>query len=313
MQLVVISLQDVQDSLPAPERLRKYCAHLEAGNILYFPQTPVAIASNDLDFLLEQKQVGAGYRKNIAYKPGEDRVTGFVTQAAETSERLRGIMRKYSRDVVQFLSSFLAPYGSRWQLDYASFRPQEEAGRDLSTRKRNDLLHTDAFPTRPTHGDRILRFFNNINPAKSREWITTETFDRLVQQFAGSRAAAKKNGIDLPQSVEHRGLGGAVAAMIKSLGLAHIAPALVRPPYDHFMLRFHHFLKENAQFQRECPKQHWSFSPGSSWMVYTDVVSHAVLSGQYALEQTFLVSKDVMVTPERSPINVLNAAARSSA
>ena len=71
------------------------------------------------------------------------------------------------------------------------------------------------------------------------------------------------------------------------------------------MLRFHHFLKENAEFQRDCPKQHWSFPPGSSWMVYTDMVSHAVLSGQYALEQTFLVSKDAMVTPERAPISVL--------
>ena len=40
-------------------------------------------------------------------------------------------------------------------------------------------------------------------------------------------------------------------------------------------------------------------------MVYTDMVSHAVLSGQYALEQTFLVSKDAMVTPERAPISVL--------
>ncbi|HEX7960576.1 MAG TPA: Kdo hydroxylase family protein, partial [Terriglobales bacterium] len=212
MQLVAISLGDVWDSLQDPQRLRKYCAYLEAGDIVYFPESPIPIGRGDLEFLLGQQQVGAGYRKNIAYKPSEDRVTGFVAQSPETGERLQTIMRKYSRDVVEFLGKFLAPYESRWQLDYASFRPQEEQGRDLSIRKRNDLLHTDAFPTRPTHGDRILRFFNNINPAKSREWITTETFDKLAKQFAGSRELAMKNGIPLPDSVEQQGIARAVAA-----------------------------------------------------------------------------------------------------
>ena len=113
MQLVAISLQDVQDSLKDPQRLRKYCAHLENGDIIYFPQTPIPIVPDDLEFLLNQKQVGAGYRKNIAYKPSEDRVTGFVAQSPETGERLQRIMRKYSRDVVEFLGKFLAPYASR--------------------------------------------------------------------------------------------------------------------------------------------------------------------------------------------------------
>jgi hypothetical protein len=40
-------------------------------------------------------------------------------------------------------------------------------------------------------------------------------------------------------------------------------------------------------------------------MVYTDMTSHAVLSGQYALEQTYIVSKDAMVTPEKAPVRVL--------
>jgi len=311
MQLVAISLDDVWDSLQDPQRLRKYCAHLEAGDVLYFPQTPIEFAQGDLEFLRNQKQVGAGYRKNIAYKPTEDRVTGFVVQSTETGERLQSVMRKYSRDVAEFLSKFLAPYESRWQLDYASFRPQEEEGRDLSTRKRNDLLHTDAFPTRPTHGDRILRFFNNINPIKPREWITTETFDALAKQFAGTRELASKNKISLPESVEHRGFARTVASTASSLGLSHIAPALVRPPYDDFMLRFHHFLKENTGFQRDCPKRRWSFPPGSSWMVYTDMVSHAVLSGQYALEQTLLVAKNAMVTPEIAPISVLRELVKS--
>ena len=40
-----------------------------------------------------------------------------------------------------------------------SYRPVEEATRKLRLKARNDLLHVDAFPTRPTNGWRILRCF----------------------------------------------------------------------------------------------------------------------------------------------------------
>ena len=40
-------------------------------------------------------------------------------------------------------------------------------------------------------------------------------------------------------------------------------------------------------------------------MVYTETVPHAVLAGQYALEQTFLVDPAAMVTPDSAPIRVL--------
>jgi hypothetical protein len=34
-------------------------------------------------------------------------------------------------------------------------------------------------------------------------------------------------------------------------------------------------------------------------------VAHAVLSGQYALEQTFIIDLPGLVTPEKAPIRVL--------
>ena len=79
----------------------------------------------------------------------------------------------------------------------------------------------------------------------------------------------------------------------------------MRSPYDDFMLRFHHYLKENAQFQQSCPKTRHEFPPGSCWMVFTDMVSHAVLSGQFALEQTLIVPRDTLMTPEKAPVRVL--------
>ncbi len=301
MQLVTISRNELSESLKQSARLRDYCAKLETGDIIFFPETPISLPSSDLEFLIGHQQVGGTYHKNIAYRPLEDRITGFDAQDPKIAERLRGIMRRYSDDVIDFLRSFLVPYQARWRVDYASYRPEEEEGRDLSLRKRNDLLHTDAFPTRPTNGDRILRFFNNINPQRTRNWITTDTFDVLVEKMR----AGKLNGgssVPLPSSMQMSGAKRALAG----IGFGSLAPSLKRSPYDEFMMRFHNYLKENSSFQQNCPKQHWEFPPGSSWMVYTDMVSHAVLSGQFALEQTLIISRQVMVTPEKSPYGVLS-------
>lgn len=71
------------------------------------------------------------------------------------------------------------------------------------------------------------------------------------------------------------------------------------------MMRFHNFLKENEGFQREARKEAIAFSAGSSWMVFTDTVPHAVLAGQYALEQTFLVERGAELAPEHAPLRVL--------
>jgi hypothetical protein len=35
------------------------------------------------------------------------------------------------------------------------------------------------------------------------------------------------------------------------------------------------------------------------------MVSHAVLSGQYALEQTFIVPRESLALPEKAPIAIL--------
>jgi hypothetical protein len=282
---------------PTPEDSRAFCAQLEAGEILYFPETPVPLTADDASFLLGQQQTDSSLHKNIAYKPNIDRLSGFDTKTAnpEAVARLQGIMRWYSTAVVQFLTRFLAPYQQHWKLDYASFRPQEEQNRDLPLRRRNDLLHTDAFPTRPTHGARILRFFNNINPTRTRDWIVSDPFAATVRHFAPHDIAPH------PGSALSR-LGKATG---RAIGLGAAIPSLKRSPYDDFMMRFHNFLKENPRFQSDCPKYPFQFPPGSSWMVYTDTVPHAVLAGQYALEQTFLVRPEAMVQPEISPLRIL--------
>ncbi len=300
MALITIDLAP-----PSEIQARAWCRQLEAGDILFFPQTPIQIRPEDLSFLLGQQQTGSTLHKNIAYKPNLDSVSGLdagTTGAAELKQ-LQAVMRQYSQDVTRFLTRFLSPYQHRWQLDYASFRPQEEEGRDLPLRRRNDLLHTDAFPTRPTHGARILRFFNNIHPTRTRDWVVSDPFPVLAPRYAPQQ-------ISLPSPGNSAGRALPLLANTAGLGLA--IPSLKRSPYDDFMMRFHNFLKENASFQAECRKEYLHFPPGSSWMVYTDMVPHAVLSGQYALEQTFLVEHQAMVSPESSPLAVLEAMTHSA-
>src|SRR5579884_271071 len=271
----------------------RYCRPLEEGNILFFEKSPFALPDDDIRFLLAQRQTDSGYHKNIAYRPKQDRLTGFDENSAEDRERLRAIMKLYSERVTQFLAKLLPPYAEGWQLDFASFRPLEERGRKLRLKARNDLLHIDAFPTRPTHGDRILRVFTNINPTQPRIWITSETYPVLARRFAGTEGLPLPKGEDSPGYRFRR----ALIRLGRQIGL----PLVDRSPYDEFMLRFHHYLKKNQTFQESCPKQRWEFPPNSTWLLFTDMVSHAALSGQFALEQTFIISRKTLLLKEAAP------------
>ncbi len=279
-------------------QLRAWCASLEAGEVLYFPQTPVPLPEADLALLRGQRQTDSRLHKNISYKPQSDVLAGVEAKSApaEGVRELHAAMRRYSKSVTEFLAGFLGPYRSRWILDYASFRPIEEKGRDLSLRRRNDLLHVDAFPTRPTQGRRILRFFHNIHPERTRDWAVGDPFAQIVNYFVPGK-------LDLPRpdsSLTRAGRG-----LVRAAGLGRLLPKWQRTPYDEFMMRLHNTMKEDGAFQASCSREFVAFAPGSSWMVYTETVPHAVLAGQYALEQTFQVDAGAMVTPESAPVNIL--------
>jgi 3-deoxy-D-manno-oct-2-ulosonic acid (Kdo) hydroxylase len=266
-----------------------HCDQLERGKVLFFSHVPFNFPPADREFLLSQKQTGSRFHKNISYRPTRDLLKGIDDNSPDR-ERMNAIMRDFSRSVTEFISKFLAPYAGTMKLDFASFRPLEEKGRDLALHKRNDLLHVDAFPTRPTHGARILRVFANINPSVERVWNVGEPF----HDFLPKLMKVKKIG---PANTMARSL----AHLASKIGL----PVPDRSPYDEFMLYLHDWLKENADFQQNSPKQELVFPPGSSWMVYTDGVPHAAMSGQYALEQTFIIPREVLVTPQVAPCQVL--------
>jgi 3-deoxy-D-manno-oct-2-ulosonic acid (Kdo) hydroxylase len=271
---------------------------LERGDIVMFRETPFEMPAEERDFILGVR-LNPEFHKNIAYKPNADRISGVAKLESDAVERLHSILRSYSRRTTDFAAKVLPRYAQRWKSDYASLRPVEEQGRELPLKKRNDLLHTDAFPTRPTNGDLILRIFTNVNPAKSRVWITSDPFEKLAQRYALS---AGLKDVARPDPLF------GVRRALHSIGL----PVIARPPYDRFMLGFHDYLKMNEEYQRDCPKYRFEFPPGATWMVFTDVVPHSVESGQFAMEQTMIVAHDSLAQPSRAPIAILEKLAGRS-
>ena len=274
------------------------CQRLESGDILFFPENPIPLSPEDRAFLLGQKQVDASYHKNISYRPSEDRLKGVDGKDSAALARTHQILRNYSHMAVHFMERYFPAYARGWKIDFASFRPIEEAGRNVSQRSRNDLIHVDNFPSRPSYGDRLLRIFSNINPTRPRIWVTSDSFEQLATQYGA------KVGLPHPPTALDRLRGGALRTL-SGLGL----PVVDRPPYDQFMLRFHHYLKESEAFQRDCPKDRWEFPPNTTWICFTDTTSHSCISGQYALEQTFIVRKESLVRPEKAPIAILEGMA----
>jgi hypothetical protein len=277
-----------------PEQGRWYCEQLEQGKVLFSRSAPFDFPKAEIDFLLSQKQTGSRFHKNVSYRPASDLMKGDDA-SGQDRERLHAIMRNFSQQVAGFVTRFLSPYAGKYKLDYASYRPLEEQGRDLPLHKRNDLLHVDAFPTRPTKGARILRVFLNINPSASRVWNVGQPFHEFFPRLAGA------NRLNPPR---RSAIGAAAAAFASKLGL----PVADRSPYDEYMLYLHDWLKENNDFQQNSPKFELKFSPGCFWMVYTDGVPHAVMSGQYALEQTFIIPAQALVSPNAAPVRVLESA-----
>ncbi|HEV3164848.1 MAG TPA: Kdo hydroxylase family protein [Isosphaeraceae bacterium] len=285
-----ITIDGYRQPMPATEQQYR---RLEVGDILYFPATPFPLTAEERSFLLAQKQSSA-FHKNISYRPNSDRLKGVDQKDESQRQRMHHVMRAYSQRAVAFMASFLPRYAPNWRIDFASFRPIEEEGRDVALRSRNDLIHVDSFPSRPSYGDRLLRVFSNIHPERPRVWVTSDAFEELARQYA------KHAGLPCSPTVLSRLRGGALG-LLSGVGL----PVVNRPEYDRFMLRFHHWMKESQTFQQNCHKDRWEFPPGSSWIVFTDTTSHSCISGQYALEQTFIVSRSSLVWPEKAPIAIM--------
>src|SRR5262245_60007726 len=255
---------------------------LEAGNVLFFPSLPFGV---DRDEAAVFTPAILGSSKNASYDPAADRVSG-TTASGRDAEVLRAMLRRFSRASESLVGELLPAYRGNVERRRTSFRPAEIAGRATSWRKDDTRLHVDSFPASPSAGRRILRVFSNVNPeGRVRAWRIGDDFERVARRFAG------RLRVPLP------GTGHVLRWLRVTKGR--------RSPYDALMLQLHDCMKSDGDFQRHSPQSHVDFPAGSTWMAFTDQVSHAAMAGQYQLEQTFLVSLSGLKFPERSPLRIL--------
>ena len=257
---------------------------LESGDVLFCPQLRFAVQRDE--YVLFTPAILGG-SKNASFDPASGRVSG-TSATGRDAEALRRMMHRFSDAAAALVAQLFPAYHTRVEPRRASFRPAEIAGRATSWRKDDTRLHVDSFPANPSGGKRILRVFTNVNPAgRARSWRIGDQFEAVARRFAPELR------LPLPGT-------GYVLALLR-------VTKTPRSPYDALMLQLHDRMKADADFQARSPQTPVEFPAGSTWIAFTDQVSHAAMAGQHQLEQTFLLPVDAMRRPERSPLRVLEA------
>jgi hypothetical protein len=273
---------------PHPPEIRARAqASLERGAVLFFPRLAFRLANSEMEFL--DASLTNGKAKNISLDSSTGKLQG-TSASGEKALLLAAMIERFGAGATRFVTDLLPNYAGV-ERARTSYRPVEVEGRGYSAIKDDRLLHVDAFPSRPMQkGRRILRFFANVAPAKgngggSRRWHVGEPFQDFAEKFA-------------PRVRPH--LPGQ-SWLFDKLGVTRGK----RSAYDEMMLSLHDAAKRDANYQKRAPQSEVLFPPGSCWLVYTDMVLHAALAGEFALEQTFHFDVAQMGEPERAPIRVL--------
>jgi hypothetical protein len=255
---------------------------LENGHVLWQRDSGFIMSSAERP-LLSPAVLARG--KNVSFDPQTGVVGGSRLQG-DAAVRLRDMLARFSDEARKLVERVAPGYRDALCRGRTSFRPIEVAGRVTSWRQDDSRLHIDSFPASPVRGQRILRVFANVNPeGRPRSWRIGEDFETVASRFAP--------GLRRP-------LPGA-ALVLRALGITKSR----RSAYDAMMLQLHDLMKADTAYQAAAPQGAFDFPPGSSWMAFTDQVSHAAMAGQYQLEQTFLVPVDALRAPEQSPLRVL--------
>jgi hypothetical protein len=258
---------------------------LEQGKIVMLPNESFRFTPEEQAFL--NPDCVAPGAKSIKYSPAQRKVWG-AAERHKDSHPLAGLMARYADFARDLVDRLLPSYSAALIVGNGSFRPVEVEGRLQSKRHDDRLLHIDSFPSRPTQGNRILRVFTNVHPSgQTRHWQAGEPFADVAARFVPRISAP------LPGS----------ALLMRLLRITKEK----RSPYDHYMMHIHDQMKLDDAYQAASSRSDIDFPAGSTWIAFTDQVSHAALSGQHAMEQTFFLPPDAMRNPSQSPLRLLEA------
>jgi 3-deoxy-D-manno-oct-2-ulosonic acid (Kdo) hydroxylase len=258
-------------------------AAVETGKVLYFPNLRFPIEGGEPALL--DPAIADPKRKNISLEPNGGVLHGVLGDAV-TQSAVRALVARYQASARTLVDGLFPEYTGRLRVAPTSLRLHRVETRQTSWRKDDSRLHVDAFPSRPNYGERILRVFTNVNPrGEPRVWRVGEPFEDVAKHF-------------LP-TIRPQAPGSAWL-----LNVLHVTKTR-RSEYDHLMLHLHDAMKADLAYQKDAPQQTVPFPPGSVWVCFSDQTSHAVMSGQFMLEQTFFLPVRAMVRPDCAPLGIL--------
>ncbi|HET7031517.1 MAG TPA: Kdo hydroxylase family protein [Casimicrobiaceae bacterium] len=253
---------------------------LEEGGVIRLPRVSFPLTDSERRFL--SPGWSDGRAKNISLEGGSLR--GAAGSGADRAE-LAAMVARFAAAAAGLVTALFPRYAPYVKRARSSYRPQGAVGRDVSWRKDDSRLHIDAFPSRPNHGERILRVFTNVNPSEDRVWRVGEPFETMAKTLLPRISAP------LPGS----------STLLAAL---HVTKGR-RSDYDHLMLNLHDRAKADLAYQRDCAQETVHFAPGTTWICFSDQVMHAAVSGQFMLEQTIHLPVSALYDPSRSPLAIL--------
>ena len=281
MNSQIIEIPATQWQLPATQN--KWINALEQGKVLYFPQLPFQLTADERSFLTPKAPEEKVRNISLA---NHHELKGAAGDK-QTQKLLKNMLQRYRSHSEQLIHSLLPKYQGALREAPTSYRPKAVEARKQSWRADDRRMHVDSFPSRPNHGERILRVFSNINPAGvPRVWRVGEPFADMVKTM-------------LPRAKPY------VRWQAKALHKLGITKSL-RSEYDHLMLQLHDNMKADMDYQTSAPQVTMPFAAGSAWVCFSDHALHGVESGQYMLEQTFHIAPEDQYDPNISPLAHLN-------
>ena len=260
---------------------------LESGKVLHFSNLQFTLSDEEKS--LFSPKIQNPKARNISV--GSDNVLKGAQGNEHTQKQLRELILRYRNSANNLINSLAPKYSPYLKVSPTSFRPFNIEDRKQSWRADDRRLHVDAFATRPNYGERILRVFMNVNPdGKPRVWRVGDSFENIARQFIPSIKPYSRFQVKI----------------LNKLGLTKT----LRSQYDHMMLQIHDAMKSNEGYQKNSPQQEFKFLTGDVWVCFSDQTSHAAMSGQFMMEQTYNLPIDALYDSISSPLAVLSSITR---
>ena len=260
----------------------QWTAAVESGKVLLFPRLAFELLPEERGLLREDMLLPKA--RNVSLR--SDGVLKGAGGSAREQAQLAAMVERFRARALALVDRLFPAYRGALLAAPTSFRPRRVETRMQSVRADDRRMHVDAFPSRPNYGERILRVFANINPdGAPRIWRVGGDFESVARQF-------------LPRAKPYS------LWQAKALQALHVTKSL-RSEYDHLMLQLHDRMKYDEQWQQQGQQWRVPFPAGSCWVCYSDQAVHAVMEGQYMLEQTLYLPPGREADPEASPLGIL--------